>query len=103
MKLHNNKQRRAYWEQLTSEHTPAIIEQALKTLPTDTAQVLRWRYAEGHALKDIVLLLGKSISIVRNHHNLGMFRLFQHFHPEDVPSPDPEFMALIRSKSNSSQ
>jgi DNA-directed RNA polymerase specialized sigma24 family protein len=80
MQLFNtNKERRAFWEKITREHSPEKIEEALDILAPDTARVLRLHYQQLYTLTQIVPLINRSISVVRNHHNRGIFRLGQYF------------------------
>ncbi len=81
MQLFNtNTERRAYWEKINRENSSEKIEEALNSLPTDTTKVLRLHYQQLHTLKEIAPIIQRSISIVRNHHNRGIYLLGQYFH-----------------------
>lgn len=77
--LNTNRQRKLFWQELLETALPDEIEQGLKSINPTSARVLKWRYLEGHDFPAIVSLLGKSISIVRNHHNRGIFELQKYF------------------------
>lgn len=77
--LNNNKDRRKFWTTMVQEFQPSVVEQALSTLPPDTAYVLRLHYREGHPLKNVSSIIGKSLPVVRNHHNRGIFKLRCYF------------------------
>jgi len=77
--LNTNELRKAYWHSLVREESNIAFEQALAAIDQTSAQVLRWLYVDGYSFKEITVLLNRSISIVRNHHNRGMFQLQQYF------------------------
>ena len=77
--LNTNKQRKELWETWVSEWPGSSLEQGLNSLHPVTAHVLRLHYQQGHSLKDIASIIGKSMPIVRNHHNRGIFKLNQFF------------------------
>ena len=77
--LNSNKQRKEFWQQLIHEEQAEELEKGLVSIHPDSARVLRWHYTDEYSLQEIVTLLGRSISIVRNHHNRGIFELQQYF------------------------
>lgn len=77
--LGNNRERKAYWQSLTERYTAAQVEEALQSLPAATARVVRLHHRQGRSLKDIAALTGRSVSTVRNHYTLGMYRMTQYF------------------------
>lgn len=79
MGFKTNKARRAYWQKINTQQDAAEIEKALNTLPADTAHVIRLHFQQGHSLNEIAHLIHRSISIVRNHHNRGIYKLSQYF------------------------
>ncbi len=76
--LNTNKDRRAFWESLAGEKGEKDLQAALSQIDPTSARVLKWHYIEGKSLKEITHLLNRSISIVRNHHNRGIFQLQQY-------------------------
>lgn len=82
--LNNNLQRKKYWEYLYREKTPPELQRALSAIHPTSAKVLLWHYRDGHSFDAIRGLLGRSISIVRNHHNRGLFELQQYFHKQQT-------------------
>lgn len=79
MKFNSNKERRAYWRQMNEEQTKEEIDAALATLKEDTARVITMHYREGFTLPEIINIMEKSGTIIRNHHNRGIFQLHRHF------------------------
>lgn len=79
MGFHNNKARRAYWQELLQQHGIEKIKAALLTLPADTEKVLELHYLSGHSFEEIVTMMNRSISIIRNHHNRGIHLLQRYF------------------------
>jgi DNA-directed RNA polymerase specialized sigma24 family protein len=69
------------------QQNPMGLRYALTMLKPETATVLRLHYAEGKPLKEIGSIIGKSNSTVRNHHNRGIFLVFQYLEYQQVPSP----------------
>lgn len=51
------------------------MEQALLQIDPLCAKVLAWHYNDQYSFAEITRLLNRSISIVRNHHNSGIFEL----------------------------
>ncbi len=82
--INTNKQRKAFWEELTKQIPSAELEKALATIDPTDARVLRWHYMDGHRFPQIVTLLNRSISIVRNHHNRGIYYLQEYFQDPDA-------------------
>ena len=66
-------------QQIAEEITSEQMKKAISTLPASTEMVIRLRYEQGKSLDEICILLNKSISIIRNHHNRGLF-LVQKFY-----------------------
>ena len=79
MRFDNNEQRRAFWHQMIEKYSPAEIEEALNTLHPDAARVLQLHYLMKYPLKDIGKIVNRSMTVVRNHHNRGIFKLHQYF------------------------
>jgi DNA-directed RNA polymerase specialized sigma24 family protein len=77
--LNSYQQRKAYWEKLLNEVGINEIEHALSNVQADTTRVLRWHYLDNYTFKEIAHLLNRSISIVRNHHDRGVYKLHKHF------------------------
>ena len=77
--LNNNKQRGETWKKWEDEAPTAIFEEGLNSLQPVTAQVLKLHYKDGHTFKEITSIINKSMAIVRNHHNRGIFKLNQYF------------------------
>jgi DNA-directed RNA polymerase specialized sigma24 family protein len=81
MKFNSNKDRANYWETLLNKYTGQEIEEALGNLRPESQIVLLLHYGEGISFKMITVLMRISISVVRNHHNRGMFKLYRYFNP----------------------
>lgn len=79
--LNSNKDRKAYWKKMIAEYNPEILDQALRTLKPDTEKVLRLHYQQHHPLKDISAMVKLSITVIRNHHNRGIYLLYRYFNP----------------------
>ncbi len=79
MLFKTNKQRGAYWRKLHKQHTEKEIKAALATLKKDTARVLIMHYQAGFTLTRISSILEKSGTVVRQHHNRGIFQLWRYF------------------------
>jgi RNA polymerase sigma factor (sigma-70 family) len=77
--LNTNNARQDFWKNSKSEVPDRTFNEALKSLHPVSALVLRLRYEEDYELNEIAQIIGKSISIVRNHHNRGIFKLQQFF------------------------
>lgn len=75
--LNTIAQRKEFWETLTRENGMEWMTQALTSIDPVNAKVLTWHYVDGYSFSEITLLLQRSISIVRNHHNIGIFQLQQ--------------------------
>lgn len=74
--LNSYEQKAAYWKD-KYEQDWTSLNLALCMLPEITAEVIRMHYMEGKTLDEICSIIGRSISTVRNHINLGIFRIFQ--------------------------
>ncbi len=59
-----------------------ILLTSIEILPSETAKVLRLHYDSKLSLKEICMVMNKSISTVRNHHNRGIF-LLKKYHREN--------------------
>jgi len=84
--LKNYQQQSEYWWKM-QRRKPTALRNAVTMLKPETATVLRLHYVEGKPLKDIGRMIGKSNSTVRNHHNRGIFLVFQYLEYQQVPSP----------------
>lgn len=81
MKFNTNKERRQYWEELQARHSKEEMEKAMATLKPDAVRVLRLHYFDGHSFDAITQLMERSITVIRNHHNRGIYKLHQYFNP----------------------
>ncbi len=81
MKFNSNKERRFYWESLNISYSNEEMDKALATLKSDTSKVLQLHYLHKYSLKEIAKLLNRSIAVIRNHHNRGIYKLYRHFNP----------------------
>ncbi len=59
-------------------------QMAKEIIPIDTAIVLHLRYRYDKAFKEIGSILGKSISIVYNHHYRGLYLLEKYLNQQEV-------------------
>jgi RNA polymerase sigma factor (sigma-70 family) len=76
--LNTYEQKARFWkEKYDSER--AALGHTLTKLPNMTADIIRMHYLENKTLSEIAKLIGKSISTVRNHHDLGIFKIYQVF------------------------
>jgi RNA polymerase sigma factor (sigma-70 family) len=67
----------------TQDQEMELLLTAIDILPEDTARVLRLHYGAQLPLKEICMVMGKSISIVRNHQKRGIFLLKKHFNRKE--------------------
>jgi len=81
--LKNYQQQSAYWRKM-QQRNPTALGNALTMLKPQTAAVLRLHYIEGKPIKEIGSIIGKSNSTVRNHHNRGIFLVFQYLEYQQV-------------------
>lgn len=81
-KFTSNEERRLYWAQATRQHSAKQIEAALATMKPDTAHVLRLHYYQGLTLKEIGVQINRSMTVVRNHHNRGIYLLHRYLTKE---------------------
>lgn len=81
MKFNSNKERVAYWERLVKEYPEAELNQAFETLKLDTAKVIKLCYQQQYSLKEIAVIMNRSITVIRNHHNRGIYKLYRYFNP----------------------
>lgn len=84
-----NQKRRKFWQELVNHFPPDEVEKTLSAIDPISAQVLKWHYNDCHKLSEIVSLLNKSISIVRNHHNRGIFELRQYMAQRKCTATNP--------------
>lgn len=77
-KFNSNEERRLYWAQANQEYSARKIEEALATMKPDTANVLRLHYHKGMTLKEIAAHIDRSMTVVRNHHNRGIYLLHRY-------------------------
>ena len=57
------------------------------TIPLETEMVLHLHYRYEKTLKDVALIIGKSISIVYNHHNRGLYMLEKYLNQQEINNP----------------
>jgi DNA-directed RNA polymerase specialized sigma24 family protein len=81
MKFNSNNERKAYWETLIKEYSPAQLERAFNSLKVDTAKVIDLRYRQQYSMKEIAIIMNRSITVIRNHHNRGIYKLYRFFNP----------------------
>lgn len=84
--LNSNKKRKEFWQNLIRDEPVSELEKGLNSIDPTSAKVLRWHYTDGHSFRQIEELLNRSISIVRNHHNRGIFELQQYFWKKHSPA-----------------
>jgi RNA polymerase sigma factor (sigma-70 family) len=76
MKVSSPQDRRDFWDWIRQTYNREILEKALQKLHPVDAMVLRWHYQEDRSLKEVALLLGRSISTARDYNNRGIFKLY---------------------------
>jgi DNA-directed RNA polymerase specialized sigma24 family protein len=81
MKLNSYKERKACWEMLQEKYSTTDMKKAFNTLKPDCAKVLRLHYDEHYPLSEITSIINRSITVVRNHHNRGIYKLYRYFNP----------------------
>lgn len=79
MILNSNKERLAYWNLAVEKYTAREIEEALQSMQPGTARVLQLHYAMKYPLKDVAKIINRSMTIVRNHQNRGIYKLYKYF------------------------
>jgi DNA-directed RNA polymerase specialized sigma24 family protein len=82
--LKNYKLQTAYWQKV-QQRKPAGLLKAMSLLKPEIATVLRLHYVENKPLKEVGVLIGKSMSTVRNHLNRGIFLIFQYLEYQEAP------------------
>ncbi|WP_018629607.1 sigma factor-like helix-turn-helix DNA-binding protein [Niabella aurantiaca] len=93
VQLNNNKQRDAYWEYLCGHYSDEEMEKALATLKPDAAKVLDLHCRNRLSFKEIARVMNKSVSVVRNHYTISIFRLYAYFNPR-VFDKIPEYSQI---------
>jgi DNA-directed RNA polymerase specialized sigma24 family protein len=81
VKFDSNTERKAYWELIHSQYTASQLQEAMRTLKPDAQRVLDLHYNQQYSLQEITVLVNRSISVVRNHHNRGIYKLYRYFNP----------------------
>jgi DNA-directed RNA polymerase specialized sigma24 family protein len=81
MKFNSNKERKTYWEMLIEKYNSDEIEKAIAALKPDTARVICLHYRQHYSLKEITTIMNRSITVIRNHHNRGIYKLYRYFNP----------------------
>ena len=71
--------RHQVWLLLKQWVPKAEFSAVLEDLNSTTSQVLGMAYEQGYSLAEISEKIGKSVSVIRNHRNKGIFKLKQHF------------------------
>ena len=84
MKFNSNKERREYWGLVQSKYPAIEIVKALRTLKPDAAKVLILHYRQNYSFNEITIIMQKSITVIRNHHNRGIYKLYRHFNPRST-------------------
>ena len=79
--FNTNKDREAYWEKMCAQYTGDEIGSAVNTLKGEAQLILLLYYGEGKDFKSIAEIMRLSVSVVRNHHNRSMFKLYRYFNP----------------------
>lgn len=79
MGLNSNQERQAWWEEMNRRYTREEVEKAIATLKQDTQTVIRSHYEQKIPLKEIVLILKRSMTVVRSHQCMGIFKLSKYF------------------------
>lgn len=79
MLFNSNKERRAFWEEMHKKYSAAQINAALETLKPDSVKVLLLHYSDGHGLPQIAVLMQRSVTVIRDHHNRGIYKLHKYF------------------------
>jgi len=67
---------------MRSLYSEAEIAKAMETLKWDAVRVLRLHYLDGHTLIAIAANIGKSITVVRNHHKAAIYKLQKYFNAQ---------------------
>ncbi len=84
MKFNSNKERREYWQLIQTEYPVVELEKALQTLKPDALKVLTLHYHQNYSFNEITIIMQKSITVIRNHHNRGIYKLYRHFNPRST-------------------
>jgi DNA-directed RNA polymerase specialized sigma24 family protein len=67
------------WLSLKDRVPSVEFSAALDGLNSTTCRVLKMVYDQGYSVGEIAKDIGKSVSVVRNHRNKGIFKLKQQF------------------------
>jgi DNA-directed RNA polymerase specialized sigma24 family protein len=81
MKFNSNKERKAYWDIINEKYCTVEIKKAFDTLKPDAQKILHLRYKESHTFQQISIIMKLSMTVIRNHHNRGIYLLYRHFNP----------------------
>lgn len=81
VQLNTNKQRNAYWKYICEHYSDEQMIKALATLKADAVKVLSLYYCNQLSFKEIAKAMNKSVSVVRNHYIVSIFRLYAYFNP----------------------
>lgn len=83
--LNTARKKNEYWERIVNDDRKYLNE-AIESLKPETAEVIRLYYFEHKSMLDICLIIDKSISIVRNHYNRGMFLIYHYIEERKLSS-----------------
>ena len=79
--LNTTKEKKEYFNKLIREYSTNEISDAMQSLNKDTSKVLELHFEKGHSLQAISGIMNRSISVIRNHYNRGIFKLYKYFNP----------------------
>jgi DNA-directed RNA polymerase specialized sigma24 family protein len=83
MALNTNKERRECWEEINRSHSSEEIAKAMAALKQDTQTVIRLHYIYNMSLKDITQSINKSMTVIRTHQCMGIYKLWKYFQQEE--------------------
>ncbi len=84
MNLNSNKERETYWSFINKEYSREELEKAFSTLKQDMLKVVLLRQQDKYSFQQIATIMNRSITVVRNHHGRGIYKLYRYFNPRVV-------------------
>ena len=81
MKFNSNKERKAYWKLINEKYSALELGIALGKLKPDAEKIINLHYRENLSLVQISAKMKLSITVIRNHHNRGIYLLYRYFNP----------------------
>lgn len=82
MTIHTNKQRREWWEQMKKSYSAVQVMAASQTFKPEVQEVMTLHYDQHIPLTEIATRTKRSMTTIRNHQAVGIFKLCKYLHNE---------------------